>query len=215
MKVIIKNSNLVFQRKHEPVLVYKNYWVRGEGQYIDLSDVNNVKALTFDNFKVEAEIYIGKTTFTARNNVVCSRSSNCSLCTNIANGYNRLIWTNSAYTNSNTNLLSPSIGDYLVVADNKLGTCVVNNESLPAFTPPGSSALSDLWMFASGSQHSPVADAYDEGAVKVKRVKVYNATTGDLVIDIRPALLDNVPILYDSVTGTALYSEDGTALVVE
>lgn len=212
MKVIIKNSELVFQRKHVPVIVYKNYWVRGSGQYINLTGINNITSYAYDNLIVDAEIYIGKSAFSQLNCVTCSRANNFRLLTMSPNKFG---WANSGYSGSSYVMTDPSVGDYHIIANNKTGTITVNNSDF-SFTAPGNGTLNYLWMFASGSNNEDVtANTYDEGASKVARLKIYNATTNDLILDIRPALVDNVPCLYESVTGTKLFSEDGTSLVVE
>lgn len=208
MKVIVKNSNLIFQRKHQKQIVYKNYWVRGRGQYIDLDGFSSIISMPYNNVKIEASFYVGLASFSGINDIIASRSSNCEIA--LMNG--ALVMRNLSYSGSSYS--EPlTIGDYSVSMDNKTGAFTVNGVQ-HSVTPPASSTLNHLWIYAGGT-HAPTGNTYFAGLSKWGRVKIYNATTNALLLDIRPALVDGVPCLYEAVSDTELYSEDETALVLE
>lgn len=211
MKVIIKNSNLVFQRKHQKTIVYKNYWVRQSGQYIALSRFADVVGLSFNNIKVEADIYIVGTSFSGSSHCFSARSNNCSMRTSSTNLF---YWQNGGQSGSRYSKVVPSSGDYHIVANNKTGE-ITFGEFSGTFDPATStSALNYAFIYATGDTDSAAVPS-PQSDIKIARLKVYNATTNDLLIDIRPALVDGVPCLYEAVNDVELYSEDETTLVVE
>lgn len=211
MKVIIKNSDLVFQRKHVPVIVYKNYWVRNSGQYIKLSGFSDVMGLAFNNIKVEADINIVGTSFSGSSHCFAARSNNCSMRTSSSNLF---YWQNGGQSGSVYSKQVPSAGDYHIVVNNKTGDITFGEYTGTFTAATSSSTLNYAFIYATGDSDS-AATPSQQSDIKIARLKVYNATTNTLLIDIRPALMDNVPCLYESVTGTALYSADQTALVLE
>lgn len=214
MKILVKNSSLVFQKKHQKTIVYKNYWLRQDGQYIDLSDYSGVASLKFNQTKFEADFYIGKTLFSRVQNFISSRSGNNSFTLGNKSGVGYFTAGNDAYTNSSVSY-AVTVGVHSVVFNNYTGVAIYDNGEPQSFTTPGSSDLQVLWMFVSGNASSPLVDDYDEGAVKIARIKVYNATNDTLLLDIRPAIVDNVPCLYEAVNDIELYSEDETVMVLE
>lgn len=209
MKLIIKNSNVVFQRKHQKQIVYKNYWVRGQGQFIKLSCLGSrVMGLAFNNYKGDSEIYIDTTTTDASCVFISGRSSNL---------YHLSTGTLLRFANAGNGaeVTISGASDHNINFNNKTGSVTIDSTT-QSFTAPGTSTLNYMWLFANGSNDTnATASGYSAGRHKFKRLRLYNATTDALLCDLRPAVVDGVPCIYDAVSDTELYSADGTALVLE
>jgi hypothetical protein len=209
MKFIIKNSNVVFQRKHQKQIVYKDYWVRGQGQFIKLSGLGSrVMGLAFNNYKGDSEIYIDTTTSDASCVFISGRSSNL---------YHLSTGTLLRFANAGNGaeVTISGASDHHINFNNKTGSVTLDSTT-QSFTAPGTSTLNYMWLFANGSNDgNAAASAWSPGRLKFKRFRLYNATSDVLLCDLRPAVVDGVPCIYDSVSDTELYSADGTALVLE
>lgn len=210
MKVIIKNSNLVFQREHTAQVVYKDYWVRGQGQYVLLSALGtSVVGLAFNKYKGKFECYIDTNTTSSFYALMSSRSSYLQAYSSGA----EFGWKNDSVSVSINDVSGAS--EHYIEFDNSVGTA--NIDGTPkSFTAPGTSKANYIYLFALGQDDErATAVGYSAGRFKFKRLRLYDATNDTLLCDIRPALVDNVPCLYDSVSETKLFSADGTTMVVE
>lgn len=207
MKAIFKNSSIVFQRKHQKQIVYKDYWVRTSGQYINLTDLGTAfTGLKFNQIKgILNAKFINVDATTER--IVWFKGGNSQIIipagkqlSYYPDGSNGCIF--DAFT-------ADTVFEMSFDAPQKSATMGGVTKTITGTVSTSAVEFGGIYM-ASG----PSASTYT-GKTKFSRLRLYNATDDTPICDIRPALVDGVPCLYDAVTDQEFYSEDETALVLE
>lgn len=200
MKIILNNSELVFAQKREAVVVYKNSITTSDaGQYIQITDI--LGSMPFNRIKVEA-IFIPKSTWSL--NVLATRG-NQGVC-NIQSGNLQVRSCGGTY-----NQVTPSKDtEYSVGFNLSDGTSHIDSQTFGSSGTPSTSTIDYINIFGTG----------DGGAVKagesiIKSVQIYDTADNSLLFDLVPALVDDVPCLYDKVNKKVHYEVSGGTLVVE
>lgn len=208
MKVIFKNSSLEFRRKHTKQIVYKDYWVRAEGQGVNLDSLGGVlDSVSFNNLKGILNAYY----IDVQGNVEAifqTRGSNSSV--NIPWGKTlRYAPFSDGYAEFDAFTQS---GAFEVSFDASTQSATMDGVTKTATATPSSSTIQFCGIYMAAHKTNVVAYT---GKSKFGRLRLYKANDDTLLCDVRPAVVDGVPCLYDEVSDTEFYSVDGTALVLE
>lgn len=208
MKVIVKNSSLEFRRKHTKQIVYKDYWVRADGQGVNLDSLGGVlDSIAFNNLKGTLNAYFNGEQGTA--DIICQGRG--------GNSYLTISWDKKLR-------YGPYSGSYAGFdAFTQAGAFEVSfNSSTQSATMDGvtqttsgtviEGTIKYYGIYTAASKTSVVAYT---GRSKFGRLRLYKANDDTLLCDVRPAVVDGVPCLYDAVSDTEFYSVDNTTLVLE
>lgn len=208
MKVLFKNSSLEFRRKHTKQIVYKDYWVRASGQGVNLDSLGGVlDSISFNNLKGILNAYFIDMTGST-DAIFQTRGSNASL--NIpASKSLRFAPFSDGYVDFDAFTQS---GAFEVSFNTATQSATMGGVTKTASATPSSSTIQfcGIYMGASKTSVTPYI-----GKTKFGRLRLYKANDDTLLCDVRPAVVDGVPCLYDAVSDTEFYSVDGTALVLE
>jgi hypothetical protein len=216
MKLILKNSDIVFQKKHEVVIQYKKYWNRASTQYVDLTSVgsslinlrSNQLKIILDAYYTAASVLTNgeERIFGARNYVdVISLAKDTDTTASLKLSV-------SSTSNVSYNAFTES-GDFSVEWNVKTG--VATMDSVTKNLEGNTSTLNYAGIYCEGFSNGKASPTTASGRSKFRRLRLYNADTDAIICDIRPALVDDTPCLYDSVHGVVYTSGDGTAMVLE
>ena len=205
-------SSSVASQSYNPAspVVYKTYAATtGSDQYVDISSLTDLAALTFNNVKVEVEaILLQKVT---KMGLWSMRNKYCGIAT-YSSG-NKLFFAPNFSTSSET-YVEPIVDHlYQITQNTKTGVCSVDGTDYNASAIESSGTSTNWGIFTLMTTNEPSTEYFSNGNWKLKSFKVYNATTNALVADIVPATYNGTPCLYDKVTDTPLYPNSGTLAV--
>lgn len=214
MKLIIKNSSIIIEKR---TIVYKNYWDRTVTQYCFLRHIKSVlESLTFSQIKGSLEFYIDTSlpvNHTSDSSIIESRGANMDYFI-----LDTLVPTYKAGgggTSSVTfNAISES-GVYELEFDHTNGTVSFNGEtkSIVQFSPNSYIKVLALFAYPANSFDDAPTKVATYTSIKFKRLRLYNSSNV-AIADIRPALVNGNPCLYDSVNESEIYSEDNTTMIL-
>ena len=181
----------------------------GSDQYVNISSLTDLAALTFDNVKVEIEAILLQKVSKA--GLYSMRTRYAGIAT-YASG-NKLLFAPNWSTSSET-YIEPVVDHlYQITQNTKTGVCSVDGTDYNAGAIESSGTTQAWAIFNILSTTEPSSDYYANGNWKLKSFKVYNATTNALVAEIVPATCNGTACLYDKVTDTPLYPNSGTLAV--
>ena len=206
------NNSSVASQSYSPAspVVYKTYAATtGSDQYVDISSLTDLAALTFDNAKVEIEAMLLQKVSKA--GLYSMRTRYAGIAT-YASG-NKLLFAPNWSTSSET-YIEPVVDHlYQITQNTKTGVCSVDGTDYNAGAIESSGTTQAWAIFNILSTTEPSSDYYANGNWKLKSFKVYNATTNALVAEVVPATYNGTACLYDKVTNTPLYPNSGTLAV--
>lgn len=207
------NNSSVASQSYSPAspVVYKTYAATtGSDQYVNISSLTDLAALTFDNVKVEIEAMLLQKVSKAG---LYSMRNRYGAIATYASG-NKLYFAPNWSTTSET-YIEPVVDHlYQITQNTKTGVCSVDGTDYNAGAIE-SSGSTNAWAIFNlmVTETDPSSDYYANGNWKLKSFKVYNATTNALVAEIVPATYNGTACLYDKVTNTPLYPNSGTLAV--
>ena len=209
MKAILKNTQLVFMKKHVKEIVYKNYWVRASGQGVNLGSLDGkLESIRLDNIKGIVNAYYNDLSATLEKIFSVRGNSTIGIPVGKTLDYSPgmdLHATFSAFTESKAFEVSFNSSTKEATMD---GTTIIASGTGSVST----SMCNFAGIYMADSQTT--VSAYTN-KTKFARLRLYKADDDTLLCDVRPALVDGVPCLYDSVSDSEFYSVDETALVLE
>ena len=210
------NNSSVANQSYTPAspVVYKNYATTTDtDQYVMLatpeSGLSGLVALKLNNIKTEVEAYLVGNTANA--GLFSGKNLRLGVCTK---SDNRLVFGVNGPSTGTVFIDNVQTGNHVFDQNSKTGVCHFDNTEYTD-TALTSTMESDYWVaFQMVSSNGTVSGGYSgKNMWKIKSMKIYDATTNDLVANIVPATYNGTPCLYDNVTDTPLYPNTGTLAV--
>ena len=210
------NNSSVASQSYSPAspVVYKNYATTTDvDQYVMLatpeSGLSGLAALRLNNIKTEAEVYLVGTTV----NAGLFSTLNLRLGIATKTGPN-LAFGVQGPANTTVTIENITTGVHVFDQNTKTGVCHLDGTEYTD-TALTSASLSNYWVaFHIVTSTGELTGVYSSKNMwKIKSLKVYDATSNDLVAEIVPATYNGTPCLYDKVTDTPLYPNTGTLAV--
>lgn len=213
MKLILKETPIIFKKEQSDEIIYKKYWKRASGQYILLryEDYDFLDTSTVAQFKAKLKLYLDFTKSAASTNeiITCSRGKNT--CCYLNNG-NEFCFRNFAVSNSVSNVPNLLPNDYEFYINNENGIMSVNGTNYTYESVSATSRNTYIALYADAQQLTAItASVYSERS-KFSQFILLDPSGANELINIRPAIVNGSPCLYDSISKKQFYSADGSTL---
>lgn len=195
-------------------VVYMNYATTTDtDQYVMLatpeSGLSGLAALPLNNIKTEVEAY--KIGTTNNGGLFSTKNLRLGVCTKTGD---QIKFGVQGPGDGTVAVDDVQTGAHTFDQNTKTGVCHWDNTEYTD-TAITSSTVSGYWVaFHMVSSSGTLSSSYSNKMMwKIKSMKIYDATTNDLVANIVPATYNGTPCLYDKVTDTPLYPNTGTLTV--
>ena len=213
MKLILKETPIIFKKEQSDEIIYKKYWKRASDQYIlfGSEDYDFLGTNTVAQFKAKLKLYLDftKSATTLNEIITCSRGKNT--CCYLNNG-NEFCFRNFAASDSVANVPNLLPNDYEFYINNENGIMNVNGTNYTYESVSAASQSSYITLYADAYKLTgTTATPYSERS-KFSQFILLDPSGVNELINIRPAIVNGSPCLYDSISKKQFYSVDGSTL---